>query len=53
MKVEGGLEVAANRDALVVRDDLVADGLYRLGVRLHPAHLRRRTVQCNVSMLIR
>ena len=50
MEVEGGLEVSADGDALVVRDNLVSDGLDCLGVRLHPANLR--SVQNNVSWLI-
>ena len=39
MEIKGGLEVAADGDALVVCDDLVTDGLDSLGVRLHPANL--------------
>ena len=50
MEVESGLEVPADGDALVVGDDLVPDGLDRLGVRLDPAHLRRTV--CHVTSLI-
>ena len=49
VQVEGSLKVPTDGDALVVGDDLVSDGLDRLGVRLHPAHLRRRTVSCLMS----
>ena len=51
VEVEGSLKVPTDGDALVVGDDLVPDGLDCLGVRLHPAHLKR-TVLCVMSHLM-
>ena len=49
MEVEGGLEVPADGDALVVCDDLVANGLDSLGVRLHPANLTEYKIMSHGS----
>ena len=39
MEIKRCHEVSADGDALVVGDDLLPDGLDRLGVRLDPANL--------------
>lgn len=52
VKVPGAVVRVRHRHPGVVRDHVVVDGLYRLGVRLHPPHLSTNNLLYNFPPIV-
>lgn len=52
VQVPGAVVRVRHRHPGVVRDHVVVDGLYRLGVRLHPPHLSANNLLYNLPLIV-